>query len=347
MRGLSCRGNVSGSCQFCTDLSNTTSSTSLWGSQNSQITGVRSDQKEIPYGQILNAANLRVFTLAELKAATKNFRDDTVLGEGGFGRVYKGFIKERGEVMPIAVKKLISGSSWQGAEEWQKEVNFLGRLSHPNLIKLLGFGQEDSELFLVYEFMQRGSFDNHLYGRGANIQPLSWDTRLKTYTAKLSDFGLARYGPSGDETHVTTRVMGTGGYAAPEYVATGHLYVKSDVYGFGIILVEMLTAKKIRDIMPLGQQKFLLDWLKSNLLNRGKMRRTMDAKLEGKYPPNLASQVAQLTLKCLQEDPKIRPSMQQVVETLEQIEAANDKPANNNNRNRARALQRHGQPDDG
>lgn len=260
-------------------------------------------------------------------------------------------------------------------------MNFLGRLSHPNLVKLLGFGREDSELFLVYEFMHRGSLDNHLFGRGSTVRPLSWDTRLKVmigaarglnflhslekkiiyrdfkpsnilldeaYTAKLSDFGLAKTGPSYDHSHVSTQVVGTHGYAAPEYIATGHLYVKSDVYGFGIVLMEMLTGKRIGDIKHLCEKKSLQDWLKLNLLNRGKMRMNMDVKLEGKYPPNLASKVAQLTLKCIQVEPKVRPSMKEVVETLEQIEAANEKPADNRKKtNHSRAVQLHGQPDGG
>ncbi|KAJ1433419.1 Serine/threonine-protein kinase, active site [Sesbania bispinosa] len=358
-------------------------STSLWGSENSQASRVR-DEEGFPDGQILDAANLKVFTLAELKAATRDFRADTVLGEGGFGTVYKGSIKDgeaskRGEELTIAIKKLNSDSK-QGIAEWVSEVNFLGRLSHPNLVKLLGFGREEGVLFLVYEFMHRGSLDNHLFGRGSNVRPLSWDTRLKVmigaarglnflhslekkiiyrdfkpsnilldkaYTVKLSDFGLAK-SVHGDHTHVSTQIVGTHGYAAPEYLATGHLYVKSDVYGFGIVLVEMLTGKRIGDIMRLCQQKSLQDWLKSNLLNRGKIRNCMDARLEGKYPSNLALKVSQLTLKCIQTDPKIRPSMKEVVETLEQIEAANEKPADNRKRpTKARVVQLHGQPDGG
>ncbi|KAG4959148.1 hypothetical protein AAZX31_13G085300 [Glycine max] len=362
-------------------------STSLWGSETSQASRVR-DEEEFPHGQILDVADLRAFTLAELKAATKNFRAETVLGKGGFGTVFKGLIedraaKKRGEGLTIAIKKLNSGSS-QGIAEWQSEVNFLGRLSHPNLVKLLGFGRENSELFLVYEFMHRGSLDNHLFGRGANVRPLSWDTRLKvmigaarglnflhsleekiiyrdfkpsnilldtTYTAKLSDFGLARSVNSPDQTHVTTQVVGTHGYAAPEYIFTGHLYVKSDVYGFGIVLLEVLTGKRISGIMFLCEQTSLSDWLKSNLLNRGKIRSTMDAKLEGKYPSNLALQLAQLALKCIQAEPKVRPSMKEVVETLEHIEAANEKPADNtHNRKRvnlSRVVQQHGRPEGG
>ncbi|KAK7347789.1 hypothetical protein VNO80_22328 [Phaseolus coccineus] len=347
-------------------------STSFWGSENSQASGVR-DGEEFPHGEILNAPKLRVFTLAELRAATKNFRADRVVGEGGFGAVYKGLI--RGEGLTIAIKKWNPGSS-QGVAEWQSEVNLVGRLSHPNLVKLLGFRREDSELFLVYEFMHRGTLDNHLFGRGANVQPLSWATRLKvmigaarglnflhsmerkivhrdfkpsnilldeTFAAKLSDFGLAKSFSSIDQTHVSTRVMGTAGYAAPEYMATGRLKVKSDVYSFGIVLTEVLTGVRLRKL------KSFTDWFKSNLLNRAKIRSTMDAKLEGKYPTNLALQVAQLALKCIQTDPKLRPSIKEVLERLEQIEAANEKPVGYNyirrRVNRSKVVQQHDQPD--
>lgn len=124
--------------------------------------------------------------------------------------------------------------------------------------------------------------------------------------------------------------------------------MKSDVYGFGIVLLEILTGKGINGIIRLSKSKSLCDWLKSNLLNRAKSRSNMDPKLEGKYPPNLASQIAQLSLKCIQTNPKIRPSMKEVVETLESIEAANEKPADNIKKTiNSKAVQQHGQPDGG
>ncbi|XP_028793265.1 probable serine/threonine-protein kinase PIX13 isoform X1 [Neltuma alba] len=341
--------------------------TSLLGSDISQALELRG-QQEFPNGQILDVANLMEFTFEELREATKNFRVDFVIGEGGFGRVYKGLFKGRAPSRAtrggrwVAAIKRLNPDGFQGFAEWQSEVNFLGRLSHPNLVKLLGFGRENGELFLVYEFMHKGTLANHLFGRGSNVRPLPWDTRLKiiigaargldflhslenriiyrdfkpsnilldeNYIAKLSDFGLAKEFPSGDRTHVTTRIIGTQGYAAPEYVATGHLSMKSDVYGFGIVLVEILTGKSINDLRKHGPS--LIDWLKSNLLSRGKMINAMDSRLEGRYPPRLALQVAQLALKCVQTEHKVRPSMMEVVETLKKVEAA----------------QLHGRPDGG
>ncbi|XP_075511336.1 putative serine/threonine-protein kinase PIX13 [Primulina tabacum] len=306
-------------------------------------------------GQMLPHPNLRVFSFSELKTATRNFRSDTLLGEGGFGKVYKGWLLgTNGARTAIAVKKLNSGSS-QGYQEWQSEINFLGRLSHPNLVMLLGYCWEGVELLLVYEFMAKGSLENHLFGRGSAVQPLPWDVRLKiligaarglaflhasdrkviyrdfkasnillheSYHAKLSDFGLAKMGPTESKSHVTTQVMGTNGYAAPEYVATGHLYVKSDVYGFGVVLVEMLTGLRALDTSrPNGQQN-LVDWIKPHLTDRRKLKNVMDSRMEGKYPSRSALQMAQLSLDCLENEQKNRPSMQEIVETLERIDGA-------------------------
>ncbi|RYR00892.1 hypothetical protein Ahy_B06g079779 [Arachis hypogaea] len=243
----------------------------------------------------------------------------------------------------IAVKKLNS-ESLQGLEEWKSEVNFLGRLSHPNLVKLLGYCLEEAELLLIYEFMQKGSLENHLFGRGSAVQPLPWDIRLKiaigaarglaflhtsekviyrdfkasnilldgAYNAKISDFGLAKLGPSASRSHVTTRVMGTYGYAAPEYVATGHLYVKSDVYAFGVVLVEMLTGLRALDPNRPSGQHNLTDWIKPYLHDRRKLKSIMDFRLEGKYPSKAAFRIAQLALRCLETEPKQRPSMKEV-----------------------------------
>ncbi|XP_020095041.1 probable serine/threonine-protein kinase PIX13 [Ananas comosus] len=322
-----------------------------------------------PSGRILEAPSLRIFTLAELRSATKGFRSDNVLGEGGFGRVYKGSVEEKGQgpgaagatsaasasassgAAVVAIKKL-KAESVQGLQEWQSEINFLGRLSHPNLVKLLGYCLEEKELLLIYEFMPKGSLENHLFRRGATFEPLSWSLRLKiaigaarglaflhtsekkiiyrdfkasnilldsNFNPKLSDFGLAKAGPTGGDTHVSTRVMGTFGYAAPEYVATGHLYVKSDVYGFGVVLLEMLSGLRALDTSRPPEQLNLVEWAKPFLMDQRKLARLMDPRLEGQYPSKGAIQAAKLTLRCVAVDPKSRPSMKEVVAVLESI----------------------------
>lgn len=356
----------SGFSQSVTTNNTTSSSLSSRGGSNisrsSQFWSANSGDEFGPDGQILPHPNLKIYTFSELKTATKNFRNDTVLGEGGFGKVHKGFIEEKsiskhGTGSVIAVKKLNS-ESMQGLEEWQAEVNFLGRLSHPNLVKLLGYCYEGKELLLVYEFMQKGSLENHLFGRGSSVQSLPWDLRVKiligaarglaflhssdikiiyrdfkasnilldgSYNGKLSDFGLAKLASS-SQSHVTTRVMGTYGYAAPEYVTTGHLYVKSDVYGFGVVLVEMITGLRALDQSRPAHQRNLVEWAKPYLANRRKIKNIMDSRLEGRFPIKAAAQVAQLALTCLAQEQKGRPSMKEVVATLEKVDSITEKP---------------------
>ncbi|XP_022145480.1 probable serine/threonine-protein kinase CST [Momordica charantia] len=318
-----------------------------------------------PNGQILDQPNLKEFNFAELKIATKNFKLENLLGQGGFGKVYRGWVDEKtlapsksSSGMMVAIKKLNS-ESVQGFQEWQAEVNFLGRLNHPNLVRLLGFCWEDDELLLVYEFMPKGSLENHLFRRNSSTEPLSWGKRLKIaigaarglaflhssekeviyrdfktsnilldtdYNAKISDFGLARLGPAGEESHVTTRIMGTYGYVAPEYVTTGHLYVKSDVYGFGVVLLEIMTGLRAHDMRRPSEKRNLVDWAKPILMRKKKVKSLMDVGIEGQYSLKAAIQAGDLTLKCLETDPRTRPSMQEVLEALEQIEELKEKP---------------------
>ncbi|KAH7523401.1 hypothetical protein FEM48_Zijuj06G0007200 [Ziziphus jujuba var. spinosa] len=223
-----------------------------------------------PNGRIITP-NLKLFTLADLKKVTRDFRPDTMLGEGGFGRVFKGWVDEKtyapsrvGIGMAVAVKKSNPDSS-QGLHEWQ------------------------------------------------------------AYSAKLSDFGLAKLGPVNGNSHVTTRIMGTYGYAAPEYVATGHLYVKSDVFGFGVVLLELLTGLRALDTnRPLGEQN-LVEWARPSLTDKKKLKKIMDPKLADQYPIKGAIQAAGLIIKCLESDPKSRPSMEEILEGLEKIDAIKEK----------------------
>ncbi|KAE8734029.1 Serine/threonine-protein kinase [Hibiscus syriacus] len=294
------------------------------------------------------------FTLFELETITKSFRSDYILGEGGFGTVYKGYIDENVRVglksLPVAVK-VLNKEGLQGHREWLTEVNFLGQLRHPNLVKLIGYCCEDDHRLLVYEFMFRGSLENHLF-RKATV-PLSWAKRMmialgaakglaflhnaerpviyrdfKTsnilldsdYTAKLSDFGLAKAGPQGDETHVSTRVMGTYGYAAPEYVMTGHLTARSDVYSFGVVLLELLTGRKSVDKTRPSKEQNLVVWARPKLNDKRKLLQIIDPRLENQYSARAAQKACSLAYYCLSLNPKARPLMSDVVETLEPLQ---------------------------
>ncbi|VVA95484.1 unnamed protein product [Arabis nemorensis] len=313
-----------------------------------------------PSGKIVTP-NLKMFTLADLKTATKNFRSDSIIGEGGFGQVYKGWVDETtlaptraGVGVPVAVKKSNPDSA-QGLHEWQCEVRFLGKFHHPNLVKLLGYCWEENQFLLVYEYLPKGSLENHLFSKG---DALPWDTRLKiaieaaqgltflhnseksviyrdfkasnilldsNFNAKLSDFGLAKHGPINGFSHVTTRVMGTHGYAAPEYMATGHLYVRSDVYGFGVVLLELLTGLRAVDPNRPSAQQNLVEWAKP-ILQKKKIQKMMDPRLEQKYPPLAVVRTADLILRCLEADPKNRPPMDEVLRELEIVRTIRDEP---------------------
>ncbi|TYH51567.1 hypothetical protein ES332_D10G284800v1 [Gossypium tomentosum] len=314
-------------------------------------------------GEILQASNLKSFNFNDLRTATRNFRPDSVLGEGGFGCVFKGWIDENtftaskpGTGMVIAVKRL-NQEGFQGHHEWLAEINYLGQLDHPNLVKLVGYCLEDDHRLLVYEFMPKGSLENHLFRRNSYFQPLSWNLRMKValgaakgleflhsdevkviyrdfktsnilldsnYNAKLSDFGLAKDGPTGDKSHVSTRVMGTHGYAAPDYVATGHLTARSDVYSFGVVLLEMLTGKRAVDKNRSSREHNLVDWAKPYLTSKRKFFQIMDVRIKGQYTPEAALKAAYLAVQCLSTEPKVRPKMTAVVKALEQLQDSGD-----------------------
>lgn len=308
----------------------------------------------------LVGSNLYSFTMAELRVITQNFSSSNFIGEGGFGPVHKGFIDDKLrhglKAQPVAVKLLDLGGS-QGHREWLTEVIFLGQLRHPHLVKLIGYCCEDEHRLLVYEYMPRGSLENQLFRRFAASLP--WSTRIKIalgaaqglaflheaekpvifrdfkasnilldsdYTAKLSDFGLATDGPEGDDTHVSTRVMGTQGYAAPEYIMTGHLTAASDVYSFGVVLLELLTGRRSVDKSRPHREQNLAEWARSQLKDPRKLARIMDPRLEGQYSEAGAQMAATLAYQCLSHRPKFRPTMSSVIETLEPLKDLEDFP---------------------
>ncbi|CAN0854194.1 Probable serine/threonine-protein kinase PBL9 [Linum grandiflorum] len=314
-------------------------------------------------GEILQSPNLKSFSFNDLKLATRNFRPDSVVGEGGFGSVFKGWIDENtftatkpGTGLVIAVKRL-NKESYQGHKEWLTEVNYLGQFCHPHLVKLIGYCLEDEHRLLVYEFMPRGSLENHLFRRGSYFQPLSWNLRLKVahgaaeglaflhssqakviyrdfktsnillntkYDAKLSDFGLAKDGPTGDKSHVSTRIMGTYGYAAPEYLATGHLTPRSDVFSFGVVLLEMLSGRRAIDKNRPSGEHNLVEWAKPYIGSKRKVIKILDNRLEGQYTVEVAFKTASLALRCISIEAKLRPNMEEVVRTLEDIIELNE-----------------------
>ncbi|XP_048139256.1 probable serine/threonine-protein kinase PBL3 [Rhodamnia argentea] len=328
-------------------------------------TSANPEKSPVASGVVLSAPiNLKSFSFSDLKNATKNFRSESLIGEGGFGFVFKGWIDEStlvptkpGIGIVVAIKKL-KPESFQGHKEWLAEVNYLGQLHHENLVKLIGYCSESDNRLLVYECMPKGSLENHLFRKG--VQPMAWSTRMNIaigvarglsflhsldanvifrdlkasnilldsdFNPKLSDFGLARDGPSGDETHVSTRVVGTQGYAAPEYVATGHLTPKSDVYSFGVVLLELLTGRRAMDDERGGfVDETLVEWAKPFLNDTRRVLRIMDMRLGGQYFKKEAQGAAALALQCLHTDPKNRPPMTEVLSLLEQLQTTKQPP---------------------
>ncbi|KAL7603414.1 serine/threonine-protein kinase RIPK isoform X1 [Lactuca sativa] len=297
--------------------------------------------------------DLHEFTLAELMMITHDFASSSYLGEGGFGTVHKGFVDDELrpglEAQPVAVK-LLDLDGGQGHKEWLTEVMLLGQLRHPHLVRLIGYCCEEENRLLVYEYMPRGNLETQLFTRYSSS--LSWLIRIQIalgtakglaflhcqdrpviyrdfktsnillasdYTAKLSDFGLAKDGPEGDETHVSTRVMGTHGYAAPEYLMTGHLTTMSDVYSFGVVLLELLTGKRSVDKKRPNREQCLVVWARPLLKDSNNLHRIMDSKLDGNFPVEGAKKAAALASRCLSHRPKCRPTMTEVVKTLEHI----------------------------
>ncbi|XP_058204532.1 serine/threonine-protein kinase PCRK2-like [Rhododendron vialii] len=309
------------------------------------------------------ANNLRVFTFGELKAATRGFSRGMMIGEGGFGCVYRGVVRFSdvddgncsGSNMDVAVKQL-NRNGFQGHKEWINEVNFLGVVKHPNLVKLVGYCAEDDERgiqrLLVYELMYNKSLEDHLFIR--EVSPLSWMARLRiaqdaarglaylheemdfqlifrdlktsnilldeNFSAKLSDFGLARQGPAAGLSYISaSSVVGTAGYAAPEYIQTGRLTAKSDVWSFGVVLYELITGRRaVEKNMPRNEQK-LLDWVRPYVSDSRKFHLIVDPRLEGQYCIKSAQKLASLANKCLAKNAKSRPKMSELVEMLGKI----------------------------
>ncbi|KAK8711126.1 hypothetical protein V6N13_146422 [Hibiscus sabdariffa] len=303
------------------------------------------------------ALNLRIFSFSELRKATRNFNPELRIGEGGFGSVYKGKIKPangKGEPLVVAIKKL-NMDGFQGHTEWLAELKFLGVLEHPNVIKLIGLctvdGGKGFQRLLVYEFMQNKSLEDHLFTQA--FPPLPWKTRLQIilgaaralaylhegfkvqithrsfkpsdvllddkFNPKLSDFGLAREGPMAGDEHVSTRVMGTYGYAAPEYVATGRLSYKSEVWSFGVVLYEILSGKRSIDVNRPSSEQSLVEWVKQFPADGERFGSIMDPGLGNQYTIGAAREIAKLANICLSTSRKERPKMSEVVERLEHI----------------------------
>ncbi|CAA2934070.1 receptor-like serine/threonine-protein kinase ALE2 [Olea europaea var. sylvestris] len=292
--------------------------------------------------------SVKTFPLPELEKATDKFSSKRVLGEGGFGRVYHGIM---GDGTEVAVK-LLTRENQNGDQEFIAEVEMLSRLHHRNLVKLVGICIEERTRCLVYELVPNGSVESHLHGDDKKKVPLDWDARLKIalgaarglaylhedsnprvihrdfkasnvllehdFTPKVSDFGLAREATEGTH-HISTRVMGTFGYVAPEYAMTGHLLVKSDVYSYGVVLLELLSGRKPVDMSQPPGQENLVTWARSLLTSREGLEELVDPSLAGTYDFNDMAKVAAIASMCVRSEVTNRPFMGEVVQALKLI----------------------------
>ncbi|KAL5735993.1 hypothetical protein ACOSQ2_030781 [Xanthoceras sorbifolium] len=297
----------------------------------------------------------KIFSFRELCIATSNFNPENMLGEGGFGRVYRGNLESTNQV--VAVKQL-DRNGFQGNREFLVEVLMLSLLSHPHLVNLVGYCADGDQRILVYEHMANGSLEDHLLDTAPDRKPLDWNTRMKIaggaakgleylheaanppviyrdfkasnilldkdFNAKLSDFGLAKLGPTGGKTHVSTRVMGTYGYCAPEYALTGQLTTKSDVYSFGVVFLEIITGRRVIDNSRKTEEQNLVTWATPLFKDRRKFTLMADPLLQGNYPLKALYQALAVAAMCLQEEAATRPLMSDVVTALEFL-ATNNK----------------------
>ncbi|KAJ0744792.1 putative protein kinase RLK-Pelle-RLCK-VIIa-2 family [Helianthus annuus] len=308
--------------------------------------------------QNLGYTNLDSFTYDEMRMATELFNSNLVIGEGGFGVVYKGIIDESVRSgynrVEVAIKKL-NPMGLQGEKEWLTELNYLARLRHPNLMKLIGYCCEGTHRLLVYEFMSAGSLEDIMFAplKKGSIHPLSWGQRMKialdaakglqylhtterpviyrdfkssnilldeNFNAKLSDFGIAKDAPMGKTTHISTRVVGTEGYTAPDYAQTGHLRVNSDTYALGVVLLELALGLRAIDDRRASDMRSLPDFANQYMTHKRVMVDLIDPRMERNYSRKDAVKVINLALQCLHDSPVMRPPMSKILKILESVQ---------------------------
>ncbi|OIT26843.1 PREDICTED: protein NSP-INTERACTING KINASE 2-like [Nicotiana attenuata] len=287
--------------------------------------------------------NLRRFQFRELQAATHNFSNKNILGKGGFGNVYKGCLHD-GTI--VAVKRLKDGNAIGGDRQFQTEVELISLAVHRNLLRLYGFCMTPTERLLVYPYMSNGSVASRLKAK----PPLDWSTRkrialgaargllylheqcdpkiihrdvkaanilLDDYCeAVVGDFGLAKLLDHRD-SHVTTAVRGTVGHIAPEYLSTGQSSDKTDVFGFGILLLELISGQRALEFGKAANQKgAMLDWVKK-IHQEKKLDLLVNKDLKDNYDRIEVEEMVQVALICTQYHPSQRPKMSEVVRMLE------------------------------
>ncbi|KAK1410737.1 hypothetical protein QVD17_37276 [Tagetes erecta] len=289
---------------------------------------------------------VQVFTYKELQTATDDFAQANLVGTGGFGTVYRGTLRDG----TLSAVKMLSREGKQGERAFRSEVDLLSRLRCPYLVDLLGYCADNRHRLIVFEYMPNGTLHDNLHLHDGRSQLLNWGVRLRialdcaraleflhehttpsvihrdfkstnilldeNFRAKVSDFGLAKIGSDKLNGMISTRVLGTTGYLAPEYASTGKLTTKSDVYSYGVVLLELLTRRVPIDTNRPPGEHVLVSWALPRLTNRTALEEMVDPNLHGQFSKKDLIQVAAIAAMCVQTEADYRPLMTDVVQSL-------------------------------
>lgn len=282
-------------------------------------------------------------SLKSIQNATCNFK--TLIGEGGFGSVYRGTLAH-GEEVAVKVR---STSSTQGTREFNNELRLLSAVRHDNLVPLIGYCEKDQEI-LVYPFMSNGSLQDRLYGEASKRKVLDWPTRLSvcigaarglahlhgfagrciihrdvkssnilldhSMCGKVADFGFSKYAPQEGDSNASMEVRGTAGYLDPEYYSTQSLSTKSDVFSFGVVLLEIVTGREPLDVQRPRDEWSLVEWAKP-YIREYRIEEIVDPGIKGQYCSEAMWRVLEVASACTEPFSTFRPSMEDVVRELE------------------------------
>ncbi|KAJ8769391.1 hypothetical protein K2173_002595 [Erythroxylum novogranatense] len=293
---------------------------------------------------VVKSITIQMFTLEYIESATQKYK--ILIGEGGFGSVYRGKLHDGQEV----AVKVRSSTSTQGTREFENELNLLSAFRHENLVPLLGYCSENDQQILVYPFMSNGSLQDRLYGQAAKRKILDWPTRLSialgaarglaylhtfagrcvihrdvkssnilldhSMNARVADFGFSKYAPQEGDSGASLEVRGTAGYMDPEYYSTQRLSAKSDVFSFGVVLLEIVSGREPLNVQRPRNEWSLVEWAKP-FIRESRIDEIVDLNIKGGYHVEAMWRVVEVALACIEPFSAYRPCMADIVRELE------------------------------